>query len=254
METGYRVLTSTDVNTIDTNKDDQYGALGVTSDGRQYRYVKFGGTSTIQPGFLMVGPAAAANSTALAITAAGTGTQVTANLQAGSRTLVITNGSTAVTADQFQYIEINVGGASSTASYSLRLDGHTAAAATTGYIICSLYDPLPATITQLVPGTDIVNMVYSKYNGCIASTTGNAPVGITVVPVANSSTVTYYGWVQSNGKAIVKATTATIGLGIAQDQAGTAGYVIISAATTGNIGWAKASAVSNTASVELNIN
>lgn len=252
METGYRSLTSTDLNQLDTTKDDQYGALGVTSDGRQFRYVKFGGTSTIQPGFLMVGPAAPANSTALAITAVGTGGQVTANLQAGSRTLVITNGSTAVTTDQFQYIEINVGGASSTASYILRLDGHTAAG-NAGTITCSLFDPLPPTLLQLVPGTDVVNLVLSKYNGCIASTTGNAPAGVTIVPVANSSTVTNYGWVQTSGHAIVKATTATIGLGIAQDQSGTAGYVIISAATTGNLGWAKASAVSNTASVELNI-
>src|ERR1035437_5137554 len=123
METGYRVLTTTDLNQLDTVKNDQYGALGVTSDGRQFRYVKFGGTATIQPGFLLVGPAAPANSTALAITATGTGGQVAGNLLAGSRTLVITNSSTAVTADEFQYIEINVGGASSSASYSLRLEG-----------------------------------------------------------------------------------------------------------------------------------
>lgn len=253
METGYRLLTNQDLNTLDTVKNEQFGAGGVASDGRQFRYVKFGGTSTIQPGFLMVGPAAPANSTALAITATGTGGQVAANLLAGSKTLVITNGGTAVTADQFQYLEINVGGASSTASYSLRIAGHTAAAATTGYVTVQLAEPLPATATTLVPGTDIANLVLSKYNGVGASTTGNAPVGVTTTQVVNTATVTNYGWVQTTGHAIVKATTATIGLGIAQDQAGTAGYVIISAATTGNIGWAKASAVSNTASVELNI-
>jgi hypothetical protein len=253
MENGYRVLTSTDLNTLDIVQNDVFGALGVTSDGRQFRYVKFGGTSTVQPGFLLVGPAAPANSTALAITATGTGGQVAANLLAGSRTLVVTNGATAVTANQFQYLEVNVGGASSTASYSLRIEGHTAAAATTGYVTIFLADPLPASATTLVPGTDVVNLVLSKYNGCTASTTGNAPVGVTTTQVVNTASVTNYGWVQTVGQAIVKATTATIGLGIAQDQAGTAGYVIISAATTGNIGWAKASAVSNTASVYLNI-
>lgn len=253
MQKGYTFLTNQDIPVLDTVKNERYGALGVAEDGRQFRYVKFGGTATIQPGFLMVGPAAPANSTALAITATGTGGQVAANLVAGSRTLVITNGATAVTADEFQYIEINVGGASSTASYVLKLAGHTAAAASTGYVTVELADPLPPTLVTLVPGTDVVNLVLSKYNGVTASTTGNAPVGVTVVPVANTATVTYYGWVQTAGHAIVKATTATIGLGIAQDQAGTAGYVIISAATTGNIGWAKASAVSNTASVELSI-
>lgn len=253
METGYRVLTSTDLNTVDTNKDDQFGALGVTSDGRQFRYVKFGGTSTIQPGFLMVGPAAPANSTALAITATGTGGQVAGNLIAGSQILVITNGSTAVTADEFQYIDINVGGASATATYSLRLEGNTAAAASTGYVTCYLRDPLPPTLVTLIPGTDTVNLIVSKYNGVTASTTGNAPAGVTTCVIANSSTVTNYGWVQTAGHAIVKATTGTIGLGVAQDQSGTAGYVIISAATTGNIGWFKSSVVSNTAGVELNI-
>lgn len=249
METGFRQLTESDLNTLSTTKDVQYGALGVTQDGRYFRYVKFGGTSTINAGLLMVGPAAPANSTGLVITAAGTDKQVTANLQAGSMQLVVTNGATAVTQDQFQYLEVVVSGGS---LYSLKLSGHTAAAAS-GYILVNLDEPLPVGTTQLIPGTDTVNLVLSKWNGCAPSTTGNAPVGVTYTTVANTSTVTYYGWVQTVGKTLVKATTATIGLGIAQDQAGTAGYVIISAATTGNVGWAKALASSNNASVELNI-
>lgn len=249
METGFRALTNSDLNTLSTTKDEQYGALGATADGRYFRYVKFGGTSTINAGLLMVGPAAPANSTALAITAAGTDKQVTANLQAGATQIVVTNGATAVTQDQFQYIEIVVSGGS---LYSLKVNGNTAAAAS-GYILVNLEDPIPVGTTQLIPGTDTVNLVLSKWNGCAASTTGNAPVGVTPVTVANTSSVTYYGWVQTVGKAYVKATTATIGLGIAQDQAGTAGYVIISAATTGNVGWAKASASSSNASVDLNI-
>lgn len=250
MESGVLQLTDLDLNQVSTIKQQRLGALGATGDGREFRYVKFGGTSTINPGLLLVGPAAPANSTALAITATGTGGQVAANLAANSKTLVVTNGSTAVTQDQFQFVEIMVGG--TLPLYSLRLVGHSAAAAN-GYITLYLRDPLPQNITTLVPGTDTVNLVLSKYNGPTASTTGNAPVGVTTTIVPNTSTVTNYGWVQTYGHAIVKATTATIGLGIAQDQAGTAGYVIISAATTGNIGWAKASASSGNASVELNI-
>ncbi len=250
METGPVFLTEEDLNTFSTTKETQYGRVGVTEDGRQFRYVKFGGTASINPGLLLVGPAAPANSTALAITAVGTGGQTTANLQAGSRQLVITNGVTTVTTDQFNYVELMVGG--TLPLYSLRLAGNTGG--TSGqYITCLLADPLPQGITQLVPGTDTANLVLSKFNGPTASTTGNAPVGVTTNVVPNSSTVTNYGWVQSTGHAIVKATTATIGLGIAQDQAGTAGYVIISAATTGDVGHAKASAASGNASVELNI-
>lgn len=251
MQSGVRQLTYTDLETYYTTQQEQLGAIGQTSDGRTFKYVKFGGTATINPGLVLVGPAAPANSTALAITATGTGGQVASNLVAGSTTLVITNGSTAVTANEFQYVEIMVGG--TLPLYSIAISGHSAAAASTGYVTLQLDDPLPQNITTLVPGTDTVNLVVSKFNGPTASLTGNAPVGVTVNVIPNTSTVTNYGWVQTNGHAIVKATTATIGLGIAPDEAGTAGYVIISAATTGNIGFAKASASSGNASVELNI-
>jgi hypothetical protein len=224
----------------------------MTEDGRTFRYVKFGGTSTVNPGLLLVGPAAPANSTGLVITAVGTGGQVTSNLQAGSNTLVLTNGSTAVTQDEFQTLELLTNG--TLPLYSLRISGHNAAAATTGYVTVKLRDRLPQNITQLVPGTDTANLVVSRFNGPTASTTGNAPVGVVRNVVPNTASVTNYGWVQSGGQCFVKATTGTIGLGVAQDQAGTAGYVINSAATTGNIGWFKASAASNNASVVLNIN
>lgn len=251
METGVRYLTSTDLDTYTTSATDQLGAVGATEDGRIFRYVKFGGTSTINPGLVLQGPAAPANSTGLAITAAGTGGQVTANLQAGSQTLVITNGATAVTADQFSTVEIIVNG--TLPLYSLRVQGNTAAG-NAGFITLRLKDRLPQNITQLVPGTDTANLVVSRFNGPTASLTGNAPVGVTRNVIPNTASVTNFGWVQSGGQCYVKATTATIGLGVAVDLAGTAGYVIISAATTGNIGWAKASAVSGNASVVLNIN
>lgn len=249
METGPRQLTSSDLNTFSTTNLENLGAVGITSDGRTFRYVKFGGTSSISAGLLCVGPAAPANSTGLAITAVGTGGQATANLQAGSTTLVVTNGSTSVTADQFQFLEI-VSAADLT--YSLRIRGHTAAG-NAGTITINLRDPLPQGLTQLIPGTDTANLVLSPFNGVAPSLTGNVPAGVSTNVIPNSASVTNYGWVQSGGKAFVKATTATIGLGIAQDQAGTAGYVIISAATTGNVGWAKASATGSTASVFLNI-
>lgn len=249
MQTGPRYLTSSDLDTYSVTAQDELGALGITEDGRRFRYVKFGGTSTIAPGLLVVGPAAPANSTGLAITAVGTGGQISANLQAGSRQLVVTNGSTSVTQDQFQYLRIT----NTDGEYLLRVEGNSAAG-NGEYVTVLLSDPLPQGITTLVPGTDTVSLVVSQYNGVTPSTTGNAPVGVTVNKIANTASVTYYGWVQSGGAAVVKATTATIGLGVAQDLAGTAGYVIVTAATTGNIGWAKTTAASNTALVELNIN
>jgi hypothetical protein len=250
MQTGPIVLTIEDINTLQTSKEMAYGTLGQTADGSLYRFVKFGGTSTIAPGLLVVGPAAPANSTGLAVTASGTGGQLATNLVAGSRTLVVTNGATAVTADQFQYLRIH---SVADGEYEVKVAGNTAAAATTGYVTLLLEEPLPVGMTTLVPGTDTVDLVLSEYNGVAPSTTGNVPVGVSTLVVANTASVTYYGWVKSRGLAVVKATTGTIGLGVAQDQAGTAGYVIISAATTGNIGWFKTSASSNVALVKLNI-
>lgn len=249
MESGARMLTSVDLNTFTATQQEDFGTVGMTKDGRTFQYGLFGGTSTIKAGLLCVGPAAPANSTGLAITAVGTGGQATANLQVNSKVLVITNGATAVTANQFQFLEL-VSAADLT--YSLRIAGHTSAGAS-GTIVVSLADPIPQGATTLIPGTDTANLVLSQFNGMAPSTTGNAPAGVTTNVVPNTASVAYWGWIQSGGKAFVKATTATIGLGVAQDQAGTAGYVIISAATTGNIGWAKASATGNTASVVLNI-
>lgn len=249
MQNGPRYLTSSDLNTLSTVQLDELGAVGQTEDGSHYAYVKFGGTSTINAGLVVTGPAAPANSTSLAVTAVGTGGQTTANLRAGSKQLVVTNGSTSVTANQFNEVVIN---SSSDGYYTLRLEGNTAAG-NGGYITLQLADPLPPTITQLVPGTDTVDLVLDKWNGAAPSLTGNAPVGVTPVAVPNTSSVTNYGWVQTSGLAKVAATTATIGLGVAVDLAGTAGYVIISAATTGNIGWAKTSAANSAALVDLNI-
>lgn len=249
MQNGPRYLTSTDLNTLTASAQDQLGAEGITEDGSKFRYVKFGGTSTIKSGLVVTGPAAPANSTALAITAVGTGGQTSANLLAGSRQLVVTNSSTAVTANQFQELVIN---SSADGYYVLRVEGNTAAGAS-GYVTLLLADPIPQGATTLIPGTDTADLVLSKYNGVGPSTTGNAPVGVTQIVVPNTASVTNYGWVQASGLVKVAATTATIGLGVAVDLAGTAGYVIISAATTGNIGWAKTSAASSAALVDLNI-
>lgn len=253
MQTGSVFLTLDDINTLNTTKDQVYGTLGQSADGSYYRYVGFGGTSTIAPGLLVVGPAAPANSTGLAITAttvAGAA-QGPSNLVAGSRTLVLTNGATAVTANQFVdgYLRVL---SSADGEYVLKIAGNGAAAGA-GYIQLLLAEPLPVGITTLVPGTDTADLILSEYSAVAPSLTGNAPAGVTTLVVANTASVTNYGWIKTRGVASVKATTATIGLGVAQDLAGTAGNVIISAATTGNIGWAKTSKAGSTALIKLSI-
>jgi hypothetical protein len=246
MQTGPRFLTEDDLNVITTTKDLEYGAEGVSLDGNRYKYAKIGGTSTYNPGWLLVAAAAPANSTGLAIAASNNA----ANLKAGSQTLVVTNGATAVTENEFDYLEVIV---SAGGSYKLRLVGNSAAAAS-GAITLRLRDPLPPNATTLIAGTDTVNLRYSVFNGPTASTTQAAPVGFTTTIVPNTSTVTYYGWLLVRGETYVAATAATKGQAVAQDLSGTAGFVkVYGAVTDGMVGTAVESAASNKASVFVNI-
>lgn len=243
MQDGPRYLTETDLQTLTTTKQTQYGAVGVTADGRQFRYVSFGGTSTVAPGLLMQAAVSSTNSQGLAITAAGTSVQTTATLLAGSTTLVVTNGATAVTQDQFAegYLEVLQTSGSNNGPISYKIKGNSAAAATTGYIIVTLAEPL-RNATTLVAGTDTVNLWASPFSAVVATTTVNVPIGVTVTQAVNTSTVTNYGWVQSKGPttAFFDASSAVIGNTIGPSTT-TAGYVGLAVTTTKPpIGWSKA--------------
>lgn len=246
MENGPRLLTETDLNALDQNTPQvELGAVGVTGDGRRFRYVGFGGTSTVNSGLLMVAAAQDANSTGLAVSTANT----TAQLSAGSMSLIVTNGSTSVTQDEFKGGYLDVIGTNSVQSY--QIDGNTAAG-NGGAITVLLVDALRNT-TALANGTNTVNLTR-PYVGVVASTTKSQPVGVTIMPVPNSATVTNYGWVQTSGHALVSATTATKGQAVTQDTAGTAGFFMTTAAATDyQAGVAKESAASSTAQVDLNI-
>jgi len=240
-QTGPRFLTLDDLNTlVNTTPSntpanqpaamhDQYGAQGQDAYGRLYRFVLFPGTATLEPGLTLVQAVQASNTTGLAIpttqpstTATGSGASGTSALAAGSLSFNVTNGATAVTLDEFGYVEIlvNAGG-----TYLLKLRGNSAAAASTGTITLYLEDPIPPTATTLIAGTDTVNLVYNPYKSPIASKTLGAAVGVTIVPVPNTSTAAYAGWVQTHGYAFVQATSGTLGYPVAQDLSGTAGFV-----------------------------
>ena len=236
MDTGIRTLAEQDINTLATSQNTQLGALGVTADGRRYRYVKFGGTATIAPGLVVVAPVTTAAFQALAITAVSTGGQVTANLATGSTQIVLTNGATAITQDQFAEgtLDIIVGGAAAdTGHYSYKIKGNTAAAASTGYVTVYLQEALRNT-TALVAGTDTANLTISAYSGVNTSTTAAVPVGVTINPVPNTSTVTNYGWVQTQGDCVVlndAGGTITVGGAFGQSTT-TAGNVKAATAST----------------------
>jgi len=243
MENGVRQLTEQDLSVLSTTKQVEYGAVGMTEDGRRFRYVSFGGTSTIAPGLVVVAPTIT-NTTAgyqgLTITAVGTGGQVTANLAAGSTQIVLTNsGGTAVTADQFAegYLDIIVGGAASdTGHYTYRVRGNQAAAASssaTFTVYLAQTDSFRNT-TALVAGTDTASLTLSEFQTVNTSTTAALPVGVTIMPVPNTATVTNYGWVQTYGPTTVlndAGGTITVGGAFGQSVT-TAGNVVAATAST----------------------
>jgi hypothetical protein len=242
MDNGTRTLAEQDINTLSTTQLSQLGAVGATADGRKFRYVSFGGTSTIAPGLVVTAPALTANYQALAITATTVtaATQVAANLANGSTQIVLTNATaTAITANQFAegYLDIIVGGASADAGhYTYKIKGNTAAGAgnvTATYTTVTLSETMRHT-TALVPGTDTANLRICDYASVNTSTTAALPVGVTVMPVPNTATVTNYGWVQTYGDCVVlndAGGTITVGGAFGQSTT-TAGNVKAATAST----------------------
>lgn len=237
MQQGIRTLTDSDLGVLTTSKQEEYGAVGATGDGRRYAYVSFGGTSTIAPGQVVVAQAIT-NTTAgyqgLTITAVGTGGQVTANLAKGSTKIVLTNGATAITQDQFAegHLDVLVGALGITSSASYKIVGNSKAAGS-GYVTVYLEEALRNT-TALVPGTDICNLQVSPYAAVNISSTAALVVGVTVCPVPNTASVTNYGWVQTFGEATcVNDANAVVTVGGSFGQSTTtAGAVITATAST----------------------
>ena len=258
MDVGIRTLTEQDINTLSTTKQVQFGATGMTEDGRRYRYVGFGSIAAIASGKLVVANSVTADYQALTITAIGTGAQVTANLATNATQIVITNGATAITQDQFAegFLEVLVGAVGVTSSYVYRIKGNTAAAASATFTVY-LAEALRNT-TALTAGTDTVNINPSIYSAAYPLATAETPVGVTILPVPYTAGVTQYGWVQTGGYSVVKndaAGSIALGTPIGQSVTVVGSVRTAAAATSGVIGWSHAIiATSTSGPVLLNIN
>jgi hypothetical protein len=226
MQDGPRTLTETDLSVTTATKLTQLGAIGLTEDGRQFRYVSAG--SALAAGQLAVAPALSSNSTALVIPA-----QAAVNLGAGSTQLIVTNGATAVAQNQFAEGFVEVLGANG--GYAVRISGNTAAAGA-GAITLQLAEVLPAAV---VAGTNTVNLTASPYASVVTSTAASLPIGVVRTAIASGA----FGWVQTYGHALIAATGAiTKGAGIAQDTATTAGNVAAAATAAYQVAVAKEAA------------
>jgi hypothetical protein len=218
MENGIRVLTSTDLNQTTTSKQENYGAVGATADGRRYRYVQAGGAVTA--GNVVIAPALVSNHQNNSVAVAA---------PAGATSLQVTLGSTAATADQYAGGLLVVGTDGSGVPVTLKLRGNTAASSggtVTYYLEAS--NPLPFALTT----SNVVSPSPSLYNGVTASATAGAPVGVAVASIASGS----FGWVQVAGPCgVVNDAAATLSaLGRIKQSGTVAGAVVASTAATDN--------------------
>jgi hypothetical protein len=258
MENGYRLLSEQDIATVSTTKQVEYGAMGVTADGRKFRYIGYGGTTTVAPGTLLQAAVGATNSTALAITATTVATtipaQTTASLTQGSTYIVLTNGATAVTQDEFAegFLDILQTSGTNEGPIKYRILGNTKAAASTGYIGVYLYEPL-RNQEVLVPGTDTANIWASPHAAPIVTTTVNIPIGINLIQAVNTSSVTNYGWVQTWGPCmgVQDGSSMVIGntVGPSTTTSGNVGLAV--AATKPAIGWSQQTVSTGGAGVSI---
>ncbi len=184
------------------------GSRAVTGDGREFRYVKAGGTALV-PGKLQQASAQIADHQNVA---------PTANQAIGATSFTVTLGATAATANQY------AGGwalitTSTGAGYQYQISTNPAADASATMLV-TLTDPL---LTTLATSTTKIDLIANPYNGVIVNpaAASSAPIGVAVYAIPASS----YGWIQTKGIANVLADgTVTVGTALDASNA-TAGAV-----------------------------
>jgi len=206
--------------TTETTPSHQLGAMGVTPDGRKFRYAKVGSGAALVAGDLIQSPAEVTGNQSRIVAAAAIGA-----------TSITTTDTVTTTADQFVNGYIIVTGEASTGTgHAYRIKSHDVVSGA----VCTfqLYDPIKVALTSSTQ----VDIVANPFNGVIdwpASQTGT-PVGTAFVAAPASS----YTWLQTGGLAPV-LTTGTVAVGtLVQAATGTAGAVEASTNLLPTVGYA----------------
>lgn len=184
------------------------GARAVTGDGREFRYVKAGGTALV-PGKLQQN---AAENTAHQNLAP------TANVAIGATSFTVTLGASAVTANQYAG-GVAVIADSTGEGYQYEISSHPAAESS-ATLTLTLADPVKV---AFVSATSKVDLVANLYSGVIVNptTATGTPIGVAVSAIPASG----FGWIQTKGLTTLLADGAvTVGTGLVASNA-TAGAV-----------------------------
>lgn len=196
------------------------GALVSTADGREYRYVKAGGTALV-PGKLQQGPAVVANHQNIAVAAAAA---------IGATSVTVTLGATAATANQYAGGTMVVNDVTGE-GYTYTIKSHPAADASASLVITLEDDDA---IRVALTTSSEVCLFPNLYNGVIVNPTTptNKPVGVAVKAI----TASYYGFIQTKGTVSCLNDSATaVGLALAPSQS-VAGALKTGATTLDSVG------------------
>ncbi len=213
--TGPTQLSSQDLTRVSSSKLMPLGAVGVSRDGRTFRYGQAGAVA-LAVGKLCQVPAVVANHQNVAVATAAA---------IGDRSFNLTLGATATTADQYQDGYLGVYDSTGAGQTMLIATNPVIALSTAG--IFQTVDPLSIALTT----SSKVNLSLNPYAGALVSATSQTTEFATGVPVTTIA-ISNYGWFQTRGIAQVLTNgTITKGAGVVPGQT-TAGSVDIEATTT----------------------
>ena len=219
--TGATQIAGQDLATTSTSANTNLGALATTGDGRYYRYASLGAVAAV-PGKLYQAAAEITNHQNLAPTANGA---------IGDKTITVTLGATAVTANQYAGGFVMVT-ASTGAGYMYEIASHPAALLS-ATLQLTLVDPL---LTTTVSASTKIDLIPSPYSATVVNpaTATSAPVGAAVFPVAIGG----FGWLQVSGPTILLADgSVVVGTNLSASN-GTAGAVEAAAGVQAVVGTA----------------
>lgn len=211
------------------------GSKFETSDGREFVIVQNAGTALVS-GVMVQAPAQIANHQNL----------VTSTQAVGDKTVTVTLGGTAVTANQYAggYLCFNAGGGQ---GQTLKIASHPAQTGTTSTVVLTLEDALTVATVTSTTKTSLKLNPYGSFSGadfrtsgvivCPVSLTGQV-LGATISPIAaTSTTVLSYGLIQTKGPvAVLNDATTAIGLDLMPSSNTAGALMTYVAATSSRVG------------------
>ena len=206
---------------ISSVKQERFGVLDETVDGRKYRYALAGGV-TLDPGKLTVAAASVANHL---------NRTIAATVSAGASKVSINLGATAATADQYADGQFVINDATGE-GISYLIAGHAANAGSLALEV-NLDEPIKVGLTVSVSEA---SLIANPWSGVVISpgAVAHRPTGVPNVSITNA----YYGWLQTGGDcAVLSDGIITKGAGaIASDAVNGAVEIEVAATVTSRIG------------------